>query len=410
MNTASVQIVYPTADGVSIPSSKELQSGVDPRVVQSLIIGLVASIGILGNSFVVVFFGFLDRNDITASKVFILGVATVDLIVCCIHVPSALTMYFIGATQPFSHTVGINSLGTWTIFATALLVQAMAWERYLAICRPHTFTTGVKKALKICSVVLIGSVILTFLSVYPQETEGVYQEGILSKVYGSFIVYAVTVVTVVVLYALIWRKISQQSKIRDHKIPPVQAAGQSSKADKPTPLVKIHSVSKNNGDSINSAGDHPCSFEINASTGTQCAGLKVPDTDECPAGNHMYHADTPGSFNDSKNSMVNQSETCNLSTDNKIRAPTSQQDMTSVPLARKVKPAHAHIRMVTTLFMLSVIFIISWLPLFLYGLGLVSPVWRILVYLNNIGNPFLYAVVNAKFRTALFKVIECKKP
>ena len=380
----------------NITSPTSGQSQFDMRLLVASVMGSASFLGVLGNIFVLVFFGFLDRKDLTAAKVFILAIALVDLVACCVQIPGSLALMFIGHRRPFSHRVAVNSFGTWTVYTTALLIQAMAWERYLAICRPLSFNSGVGKAVKICFVIFALSVVLSFFSVYPQDTVGVYKPGLFAKIYGGYVTYALTVLIVFVLYFLIWFKIF-----------------------KPTGSI---------GNSV-SPGYNPSTSYVPPTTSVNPTSLATditttrPPCEEQSKGNDLRGPSNQSSkitttvitvngVNENRKVEIHPEQTvmeppCQ-DDKNTLQVPVPQQDGGKHPrLTRKQKP---RVRMVLALFLLSVIFLVSWLPSLLSRLGLMSGLWGMLIYLNNVANPFLYAIVNVRFRSAILNVIKCRKP
>ena len=372
---------YPLANSsVNESSGLNQPQSFNPGLIVAGMMIMWSITGVIGNGFVLMFFGYTDRRDLTASRVFILAMAAVDVFGCGFMIPIQVYIMFISVAVPFTHEMVLNSLATWTVYTTAMLVEVMAWERYLAICRPLTFKSGVKKALKTCGVAAVISVVLTFLTMYPQETT-TFKNGWISKFYGSQIFYCLVVCTVLVLYSLIGIKIKHHPGMDKKKVVPVTSDVQTTSSRyQRTETTDVVCTSSNLVDQSKTRNNE------------KAIGVNTVEK-------HVKEKTFPVTTTPERVSATPVDETV------KSLAMQPKEDTTGPAVDKRKRKSHS--QMVMTLFIVSLIFLLSWLPSWLYLLNLAPWHWQILIYVNNVANPFLYVIVNAKFRAGVKKMIKC---
>lgn len=122
---------------------------------------ILVTVGIVGNSIILLVYGFQYKP--TNFRCYILCLAVLDLLACCISIPSEIVdnaypfMFYSEGFCKFSRFIGdIAKLGS------ALILTVMAGGRYRRICFPFSEEMSLKMA-KMCCFLAIGlSVLLTW--------------------------------------------------------------------------------------------------------------------------------------------------------------------------------------------------------------------------------------------------------
>jgi len=102
--------------------------------------------------------------------------------------------------------------------------------------------------------------------------------------------------------------------------------------------------------------------------------------------------------------------------DTEITTPDEHQPMRQhkqsrcKPISIKEKSLMANIRTAVMLFVVTIVFLIAFLPAWLMSLGVVehNAIVFYLYFVYHVANPFIYAFMNKSFRDDLGKVVKCQ--
>jgi hypothetical protein len=164
-------------DRTSVP---EFTTGIPPEVTTTELyfvmcfLSVLAVVGSIGNVVVLYVFG-MKKEKLTAN-VFIIALASVDLITCLIVIPSTVFMEYVNFHV--SSDAGCKLymfLITCNIPFSAFIMVAIAVDRYLCICHPflHLMTVGRAKVLTACLALCaasLGICVSLFHGVYARNT------------------------------------------------------------------------------------------------------------------------------------------------------------------------------------------------------------------------------------------------
>ena len=174
----------PTTEYVTISSSTSSQSPDIPAALLYIVVGylsVLAVVGSAGNALVMCVFS--KKKDKLTSTLFIIALATVDFITCVVVIP--FTVYM----EVFNFSVSSDVccklyqfLITCNIPFSALVMVAIAVDRYLCICHPFTrlLTTNRAKILigfLAAVAATLGACVAMFFGVYEPRNEATANES-----------------------------------------------------------------------------------------------------------------------------------------------------------------------------------------------------------------------------------------
>ncbi|XP_072174476.1 uncharacterized protein [Diadema setosum] len=178
---------------------------------------VVALVGIPGN--VLVMLVYQRKAKRLSMNVYISGLAVVDLFVCFL---SAYRLYFWIHESKFK-SKALCQVFTWLGFSsemiTAFLTTAIAFDRYMSICKPHTGLITPVRALVSIVLCTVVSGLLSLVSITIYGIEGdkcvIIQKGLLLYVFATltFSAFALLMVMALVLYWLVFREVKKRTKV-----------------------------------------------------------------------------------------------------------------------------------------------------------------------------------------------------
>ncbi|XP_064610462.1 D(3) dopamine receptor-like [Liolophura sinensis] len=197
-------------------------------VVLYILILLVT--GVIGNSLVL--YVYLKRFKRTSSNYFILSMAMFDMVVCCIGMPTEIydlrypyMFYNNAACKILRYTESVPIIGS------ALILVAVAFDRYFKICRPLR-NTPLRYIKKICIAIAIFAVLTTIPTIFVfglKDVETNYTDVVgkdcstlkkngkstlLSFVWYGYlsVVFVLCTCTMIGLYIRIWLEIKHRQR------------------------------------------------------------------------------------------------------------------------------------------------------------------------------------------------------
>lgn len=146
---------------------KTLQEWNDEEAEQRLptvvYLSILVTVGVLGNIIILLVYGFQYKP--TNFRCYILSLAVLDLVACCISIPSEIVdnafpyMYYNEGFCKFSRFIGdVAKLGS------ALVLTVMAGGRYRRICFPFSEEMSLKMAKTCCFLAISLSVLMSWPS------------------------------------------------------------------------------------------------------------------------------------------------------------------------------------------------------------------------------------------------------
>ncbi|KAM3186312.1 hypothetical protein ACTXT7_004567 [Hymenolepis weldensis] len=399
-----------------------------------IMLGVFSSIGCIGNTIVIVIYS--TKKDRLTSTVFILALAMVDSFACVCLIP--LTMYIESVEWrieseflcKFYYVIN-NSF----IPFSSLLISCIAFDRYFAICHPFSQIITVSRAKHIIVAMLFLALLLggvSSLTIVLQRdsplnsTEPEYectetrmlnnttkaQLIIFYIVQGSqFSSFVLCILSVVILYILIFRSVLIMRKKRTHLI--------GNKLRK-MPII-LERASSNNDSTKEIDGNlliEQCSLNLNP---TITAGDLENGTEEMALKNEKNRVSEiwKNRLNSSGKSplpspqpslpsivLANNSLPTN-SKENKIKWPGLKKFKTDRHQSRRISNRGfkgngvlQNMKTAGMLFVVAIVYIIALIPALLMAANLIHiylPVFY-MYYVNNAINPIIYCFVNPAFR------------
>ncbi|XP_038076468.1 octopamine receptor-like [Patiria miniata] len=190
------------------------------------LLAIVTIIGIPGN--ILVLLVYANKTKRTGTRVFILGLAAVDLFICAL---SGYRFYLWIHEDSFSSDFicrFFSWIGLASELSSAFVTTAVAVDRYLAICRPHLGWMTHKRAQIVCFTGVVASTVLTLPAVLvytaSTDTQGHKSCEITGSdvdrywVYIALFVMAtafiIMMITSLAMYMLIYREVRKRLKVR----------------------------------------------------------------------------------------------------------------------------------------------------------------------------------------------------
>ena len=377
------------------------------RVTVTVLLLAGVVIGALGNFFVLKYFRKEFRRTRSASLVLVMAIASVDFFTCSVLMPyTAVNMYV--TSLPSVVKVAYRLIATCCVYITMLFIYTAAWERYTAVCRAAQSKSSLTRVLVICSTASVFGIILGCLSTFPVNADMLPwagQTGVLSRYKIGYISVAITLLTVFILYLLMLRKLYATkarlisvAPLKDQQVYPTGVSGTinelkvTRKAMKPPP---IHVRVSKNGENSD-----PQQIDTRATEGYTFVFS-------------IAHSTQSSTCTTTENQVSNED-----STDKQQQSGEKQENLKGHQQHRKRQDVSGYARapsrsmkqrdrlMLLTLFLISLAYILSWLPAFLAERKIIALFWRSLAFFNNAFNPWIYFVINKRFRAfslGLFK-------
>ena len=304
----------------------------------NIVLGIIALFGILGNPMVVYIFYKKNKREKSSSGLFIIIMGVVDCVASVFIIPYTILMT--AFRMPTVTIIFYFFIVSWNLFYTMFLCVTVAVDRYLAVCKPLLFLLTYERAKILSFVNVLSSLAMNLVATIPPANE----YFTLYKI--NLILFICTVVTVFVLYTLVW--ISIHNRMRK------KVGFQTDNTTHVGTAVTVDGGSSNNA-------------PISALTTS-----KKPVTDATNTNN-------------------------------------ATRDVTAENKANKKKAET--FRTALMLFMITLVFIVSWIPIILlHTTGTFMAELTPLTFLYNIANPVIYYFLNKRFATEvnqIFKKLMC---
>lgn len=357
---------------------------------------LFSLVGTIGNALVLFVFS-RYKNKLT-STIFILTLAGVDFVTCCVTIPFTIVTEAVEFQLKYDIVCQIYLfLITTTVPFSAFVMVAIAVDRYLCIVYPFKHAMTIRRAEIIVGGLCLFAVILGVIccshyqiiiipdesgpsmsqngTVFqnaslnenitksgvclPQETEFFF---IYQKIYSSF--FGICALIVIILYGLIYRSVLAR---RRKKLEKFMSGGCCGMWNSQSFAEQTEITMLNNSDMKSSQDDH-----------------KVE-------------------------------ETCDKAVQKNGNAQVSDKDVILKPGGiSKAKLEKMRIANIKTAFMLSIValvFIVAFLPSWLVALNVLSSniIVFYMYFIYNVVNPVIYAFLNETFREQLAQRICCRR-
>ncbi|XP_059177758.1 uncharacterized protein LOC131957075 [Physella acuta] len=419
--------------------------------VMTMLIGF-SLFGCLGN--VLVLYVFSKKSDKVSSTIFILALAWTDFFVCLFLMPYTVALVYVRDRLSYDFFCkAFHFINTSNVPLSAFLMVAIAVDRYFSICHPflHVVTPRRAKVAISCLVLLafsLGSITSCLFSVYRanctdtaqldtsgsdyvteitstivplyerdgnrssevacsslvytgkcEENPNIFSYTFLDafqKIYISF--YIISLLSVFTLYFFIYRSVVKRRawrrKQKSWSHSPMTATG--TKPDQAPPKTQYcaQDADGNNGDGqvieLTTKSNQP----HNLSNGENGDATKTaPSEAALPLSKRptdmLVVANTDGEDNGVETSALSSAEKKTI---------RERRDFNFL----------ANIRTAIMLFVVAVVFIISFLPAWLMATRLIS--YHIIIFythfIYNVVNPVIYAFMNQSFRKELKRVFQ----
>ena len=168
--------------------------------------------GTIGNAASLFFFGYDRKNYGSPPRIFIIAMTSVDLGTCAIVIPMVLYVLLSPLAATITLLTVFRFISTWSVYLTMFLIITNAYERFIAMCRPHSFAISKKKYIVICLCQMILSLVMAVLSIFPISTGFISKSSYMYKIYAGPILYSSSSLIIIILYTMIWRELSISSK------------------------------------------------------------------------------------------------------------------------------------------------------------------------------------------------------
>lgn len=392
------------------PPQEQDKLGSEEEITAIIIILCIFSvIGTLGNGLVL--YVFTRTVGKLTSTIFILALAITDFITCSVIIPFTVAGIYLEFVLTYDLVCKIYQfLITCTVPLSAFIMVAIAVDRYICICHPFVHIMTVTRAKYILYILAAFAVVLGLITalgngVYILEmrevnttdrgpvntTVEVYTGlchmsatilpssfiGIYQKVYSSF--YLISFLIVMVLYGMIYSSVTKQrAKRRKQKM----GVGKNNRNVVNTQCQTDEStIPLNNRNHNQNRESHKLKVEIegeNVSTSLSKGGV------------------TPLSANHENGQL--DAESHPMSRNHSRRQDPNKE--------RRDHDRLANIKTAVMLFIVTLVFIIAFLPAWLMALSVVE--FKVVIFYMyfayNVANPIIYAFMNKMFRENLQKL------
>ncbi|XP_022089996.1 dopamine D2-like receptor [Acanthaster planci] len=217
------------------------------------LLAIVTVIGIPGNILVLAVYA--NKTKRTGTRIFILGLAAVDLFICAL---SGYRLYLWIHEESFSSDFVcrfFSWIGLASELSSAFVTTAVAVDRYLAICRPHLGWMTHKRAQVVCFAGIIASTTLTLpaVAVYLVSTDSQgnksceiteadeYRYWVYIALFVVVVAFALMMITALAMYLLIYREVRKRLKVRPSiiNVAPAEKSGDKEGAPRATLLISM---------------------------------------------------------------------------------------------------------------------------------------------------------------------------
>ena len=352
-------------------------------IVISVFVPTSFAFGVVGNILVLFVFGKELKRTKKASNLLIVLMGSVDVVTCSVVVISGTFTLILGEEFPQGALLSYELVMACGVYCSMFLCQMMAVDRYTAVCTPHANFLTRRRIVKVSVVCFLVSAVLAICSII-KPIERYYN---LAQI--GFVTYLITGVVMSSLYTKMWRELFKNNiQILDANVhfqlnqPLGGASGHAWATRQPYTASSLRSSHSNN------ALQTSDSQNLYSKPGISPASLQRLNTI---------------TIGHSSNRVVIQDRTAALVAGHPEGARAST--LTSRNGQRRYMLVR---RLVITFFVITLLFMLSWIPMWLFHFGIVSEKARIIIFVNNFLNPIVYFLSNAKFRTSTVDYLSCK--
>ncbi|XP_038054707.1 gastrin/cholecystokinin type B receptor-like [Patiria miniata] len=418
MDNAS-SFASPTAPSMDPTDDGPLTAGPDVGMTINAILKLifyvtVMILGISGNSLILKVYW--SKPQKTSTHVLIMGLAWIDLMVCVCRIYSlSFFIYVLLGRELPSVFTAIRIFDVVNVFASIVVTGAIALERYDCVCRSGKRLLNHRWA----KLMYLGSYLAATAVCIPITIDLLSPSVTAKKVSRTFqlLLYLTVVFTAVICYGKVYQAIRKHVKVNvlsRHGPGTSWSTAVTVKAES-----RRHDASVVTGVSISQAlpssskepltADRSGPRSVFVVSATELAG---PSTNPPDARGHLADA-LPSTGNLAPASQ-------NHEGDREPRSPNPQAR--DNPTSATMKLQQKTTRM---LFVTSVVFLVTWLPYWLFVAvslhklnggdvhpNVLSVMYNctLFVYINNVVNPFIYGLANRRFRKDCLDVLRKMKP
>ena len=203
------------ANNSSLPSSTTNRRRCHWAWTHTLIILTMLVIGLAGAFGNVLVIGvFRKRRQPKASSVYILNLALVDGVTCLVLMPLIPFMLVCVTSLPVSFFAVVVFLTSVALLNSCLLMVAIAYDRYNAVCKPMTFTFKDEvRAKKICLACFISSLLLTSVEMIRFGPPQVRKSYVLFKHIFLDPVIPIAFTLIAIFYALVFKAVHKRNRV-----------------------------------------------------------------------------------------------------------------------------------------------------------------------------------------------------
>ncbi|KAM7540823.1 hypothetical protein Aperf_G00000040766 [Anoplocephala perfoliata] len=401
-----------------------------------IMLGIFCSIGCIGNAIVIVIYA--TKHDRLTSTVFILTLAMVDSFACICLMP--LTMYIESVEWriqseflcKFYYVIN-NSF----IPFSSLLISGIAFDRYFAICHPYSKIITVSRAKQIIVLMLSLALILGGVSsmtivvrANPVSNDSLpeyecTETRMLNTTKAQIIIYhivqgsqissyVVCILSVVILYVLIFRSVlimrEKRTRLigsRLRNLPTISEKANFSNANTDIEATAEHSPLRPIVEKPSPAGGPGNGNEQNLISEIWEKKLNASENTSAP----IISPNDKISGENTEPSLVNyRSTSLNRKTNEKttgrtwfcIRKPKFNRQHSQRVSKRSFKRMAIlqNMKTAAVLFVVAIVYIIALIPAMLMAIGVIHmylPIFY-MYYVNNAINPIIYCFMNPAFR------------
>ncbi|XP_033635762.1 alpha-2B adrenergic receptor-like [Asterias rubens] len=412
---------------------------------------LVFLIGVPGNLLILQVF--VKKTRKTSTNVFIMALASVDLMACLLRpvfVGNNMVLVVTGEYPSIWSEIIYYVLTYTTIYSSTILTAAIAFDRYDAVCRPHTRLLtyfGAQVVAVCCCVVSLPMTVPTVL-MYFRPTLAVR----LSRHCLSLSTYIISLLLVIIFYICVYKAVLYRTKVRTKwgRFTGVTAAVENSVSvagqtevstlaaatrdiSKLSPVTEQcalqdvnHGQSDTQFDSKPNQTSSPTDLEIvSLKDNKQSVVYRNLGTNEGPsnAQNPPSYSSLSPEIQETSSSAVSENlkvpispqiSGCGTSTSatnssTKRQRSPSERVKSSKSIAVRMQNKTTRMLLITT-----IVFFVTWIPyMCLASISIYHMVAQVepnktlmsffstashLLLINNAGNPFIYVLANRQFR------------
>ena len=334
--------------------------------------------GIVGNTLVIFVFGKELKRGKKASNLLIVLMGVVDLVTCSVVVLAGLVTLVLDSAYPPAFLLATELIITCGLYSAMFLCQMMAVDRYIAVCRPHSSLYTRRKIAKVAVLCFLASMVLSFCSlVKPIE----YYFNLIQL---GFVAYMITGVVMSTLYYKLWRE------LYSNKIHILDSSAQRQTDPSPGGVPNLAWTNHRHTESSPRSSQNS----------------NQPQTSES---RHLQsnHGDNPPVTHPQNNSTHGHiSSVATIQRGDRLTGYPVHAEGSVISQRRRRQQTLVR-RLVTTFFVITILFMLSWIPVWLYYFGIVSQRARMVIFINNFLNPIVYFLSNTKFRLATLNYFNC---